>query len=143
MNSSALKPVLAAASAAGLAAWAGRFKRAFPAVAFFGGFLWDAFTLGSRITSLDLFLLLGYLLGAAGILHLAGPEDGSPLRRHLREPTGQPRPPAEPPGPPAEAAAGASAGRAAGGGPCSRRARSWPCNSSSAACSAPWSSSTS
>lgn len=53
---------------AGLSRLAFKARRAFPAVAFFGGFLWDAATLGTRITSLDLFLLLGYLVGAALIL---------------------------------------------------------------------------
>ncbi|MDB5104709.1 MAG: conserved rane protein of unknown function [Fibrobacteres bacterium] len=45
-----------------------RAKAAFPAVAFFGGFLWDAITLGRSITALDLYILLGYLLVAGGIL---------------------------------------------------------------------------
>ncbi|HKP96233.1 MAG TPA: DUF2914 domain-containing protein [Fibrobacteria bacterium] len=45
-----------------------RAKAAFPAVAFFGGFLWDAGTLGRSIQSLDLFILLGYLAAAGGIL---------------------------------------------------------------------------
>src|SRR4051812_42082273 len=45
-----------------------RAKAAFPAVAFFGGFLWDAVTLGRSIQSLDLFILLGYLSAAAVIL---------------------------------------------------------------------------
>jgi hypothetical protein len=64
-------------STARLPAWSGRFKAAFPAMAFFGGFLWDAFTLGRSITSLDLFLLLGYLAGAAGILLWLGRRAGS------------------------------------------------------------------
>jgi hypothetical protein len=45
-----------------------RAKAAFPAVAFFGGFLWDALTLGRSITGLDLYILLGYLLVAGGLL---------------------------------------------------------------------------
>ena len=49
-----------------------RFKAAFPAVAFFGGFLWDAITLGRSITSLDLFILLGYLVIAAILLIIMG-----------------------------------------------------------------------
>lgn len=68
MNSPLLKPLGMAASAAGLSLWTGRFKAAFPAMAFFGGFIWDAATLGRSITSLDLFLLLGYLVCAGGIL---------------------------------------------------------------------------
>ena len=43
-----------------------------PVVSFLGGFVWDAVTLGQTITSLDLFLLLGYLLGAAAILVALG-----------------------------------------------------------------------
>lgn len=77
MNASLAKPVVVAASAAGFSAWTGRFKRAFPAIAFFGGFLWDAVTLGTRITSLDLFLLLGYLVGAAGLLIGLGRQAGA------------------------------------------------------------------
>ena len=40
--------------------------------AFLGGFVWDALTLGQTIKSLDLFLLLGYLLGAMAILVAIG-----------------------------------------------------------------------
>lgn len=43
-----------------------------PAAFFIGGFLWDALTLGKNIKSTDLFILLGYLLGAAAILLLIG-----------------------------------------------------------------------
>ncbi len=43
-----------------------------PAVFFIGGFLWDAITLGRTITSLDLFILLAYLTGAALILVALG-----------------------------------------------------------------------
>ena len=39
---------------------------------FVGGFVWDALTLGRTIKSLDLFLLLGYLAGAAVILVALG-----------------------------------------------------------------------
>ena len=49
-----------------------RAKAAFPAVAFFGGFIWDAMTLGRSIQTLDLWILLGYLLAAAGLLVLMG-----------------------------------------------------------------------
>ena len=45
-----------------------RVKAAFPAVAFFGGFLWDAVTLGQSIQTLDLWILVVYLFAAAGIL---------------------------------------------------------------------------
>ncbi len=43
-----------------------------PAVFFVGGFVWDALTLGKTIKSVDLFLLLGYLIGAAAILVALG-----------------------------------------------------------------------
>jgi hypothetical protein len=43
-----------------------------PAVFFVSGFLWDALTLGRTITSLDLFILLAYLAGAAVILVALG-----------------------------------------------------------------------
>ncbi|HEX6161283.1 MAG TPA: DUF2914 domain-containing protein [Thermoanaerobaculia bacterium] len=43
-----------------------------PAIAFFGGFAWDAVTLGRSIKSTDLFILLGYLAGAAAILVALG-----------------------------------------------------------------------
>ncbi|GEM_PF-152025 len=45
-----------------------RAKAAFPAVAFFGGFIWDAATLGQSIQAFDLYSLLAYLLLAGGIL---------------------------------------------------------------------------
>jgi hypothetical protein len=43
-----------------------------PAVSFIGGFVWDAVTLGQKIQSVDLFILLAYLLGAAAILVMLG-----------------------------------------------------------------------
>lgn len=43
-----------------------------PAVFFIGGFLWDAVTLGQSIKSIDLWLLLAYLTGAATILVAIG-----------------------------------------------------------------------
>ena len=39
-----------------------------PAVFFIAGFVWDAVTLGRAIKSIDLFILLGYLIAAAAIL---------------------------------------------------------------------------
>lgn len=45
-----------------------RARAAFPAVAFFGGFFWDAATLGRSIQSLDLFILLAYLAAAGALL---------------------------------------------------------------------------
>ncbi|MHB0969863.1 MAG: DUF2914 domain-containing protein [Thermoanaerobaculia bacterium] len=53
----------------------GRFIRPYaPAVAFLGGFVWDALTLGREIKPLDLFILLAYYLGASVILVLLGRE---------------------------------------------------------------------
>lgn len=49
-----------------------RARRYAPAIAFFGGFAWDAVTLGRSIKSSDLFILLGYLAGAAAILVAIG-----------------------------------------------------------------------
>jgi hypothetical protein len=43
-----------------------------PAVSFVGGFVWDALTLGKSIKSVDLFILLAYLIGAAAILVALG-----------------------------------------------------------------------
>ena len=43
-----------------------------PAVFFIGGFAWDALTLGQTIKSVDLFILLAYLSGAAAILVALG-----------------------------------------------------------------------
>jgi hypothetical protein len=43
-----------------------------PAVFFIGGFLWDAITLGQSIKSIDLWILLAYLIGAAAILVAIG-----------------------------------------------------------------------
>lgn len=108
MASALLKSAAAASTRAGLSGWAFKAKRAFPAVAFFGGFLWDAATLGTRITSLDLFLLLGYLVGAALLLiwlgrRRAGSEadPGTSTQAALRSPlesAGEPPPnPSAPP----------------------------------------------
>lgn len=47
-------------------------RRYFPAVAFIGGFVWDALTLGNQIKPSDLFILLAYLAGAAAILTMIG-----------------------------------------------------------------------
>jgi hypothetical protein len=47
-------------------------RRALPAVAFFGGFLWDAITIGRKVGSADLWMLAGYLAVAAGILWFLG-----------------------------------------------------------------------
>jgi hypothetical protein len=68
MNASPSQTAFAAGAVTGFALWGMRLKRYFPALAFFGGFGWDAATLGRAITSLDLFLLLGYLVCAAGLL---------------------------------------------------------------------------
>ncbi|MCX5865666.1 MAG: DUF2914 domain-containing protein [Deltaproteobacteria bacterium] len=44
----------------------------FPALAFLGGFLWEVFTIGRSVEPLDLWILLGYLVGAAGLLWWLG-----------------------------------------------------------------------
>lgn len=49
-----------------------RARRVMPAVAFFGGFLWDAITIGRKVGTMDLWMLTGYLLTAAGILWFLG-----------------------------------------------------------------------
>jgi len=49
-----------------------RLRTLFPAIAFFGGFIWDALTIGRSVQFLDLWLLLGYLLAAAAILWWLG-----------------------------------------------------------------------
>lgn len=49
-----------------------RLKQAFPALAFFGGFLWDALTLGRSVGVMDLWLLSVYLLAAGGLLWWLG-----------------------------------------------------------------------
>lgn len=43
-----------------------------PVLAFFGGFLWDALTIGRLVTPSDLCILSGYLAGAAAILWWLG-----------------------------------------------------------------------
>lgn len=40
-------------------------RRLFPFVAFLGGFLWDALTIGRRVAAMDLWILGSYLLAAA------------------------------------------------------------------------------
>ncbi len=49
-------------------------RRYAPVAAFIGGFVWDALTLGRTIKPSDLFILLGYLAGAAAILVAIGRE---------------------------------------------------------------------
>jgi len=44
----------------------------FPAIAFFCGFLWDALTIGRSVAPSDLWILSGYLAGAASILWWLG-----------------------------------------------------------------------
>ena len=44
-------------------------QRLFPPLAFFGGFVWDALTIGQRVQAMDLWILGGFLLGA-GLLVL-------------------------------------------------------------------------
>lgn len=54
-------------TAAAQALWQ-RLQAALPALAFFGGFLWDALTLGRNVQALDLWILAAYLAGAALLL---------------------------------------------------------------------------
>lgn len=49
-----------------------RLRRVLPALAFFGGFLWDALTLGRSVAAMDLWILTAYLAAAAGILWFLG-----------------------------------------------------------------------
>lgn len=49
-----------------------RARRYAPAVFFLAGFVWDAITLGQVIKATDLFILLGYLIGAATIVVALG-----------------------------------------------------------------------
>jgi hypothetical protein len=51
---------------------AGRWRVFLPAAAFLGGFGWDVVTLGRRITSIDLVILIVYFVAAAAILVLIG-----------------------------------------------------------------------
>ena len=51
-----------------------RLRRYAPAAFFIAGFLWDALTLGRAIKPIDLWILLGYLAGAAAILIALGRE---------------------------------------------------------------------
>lgn len=43
-----------------------------PVIAFFAGFLWDALTIGRSVTPADLWILSGYLAGAAALLWWLG-----------------------------------------------------------------------
>jgi hypothetical protein len=47
-------------------------KNLLPVIAFFGGFLWDALTIGSQINPSDLWILAAYLLAAGLILYWIG-----------------------------------------------------------------------
>ena len=44
----------------------------FPAIFFFGGFLWDALTIGQNVAPLDLYIFGAYLSVAALILYVIG-----------------------------------------------------------------------
>lgn len=73
MTPSDLRPLIRALAERHRLAWnRATLKRAFPAIAFFGGFLWDALTLGRSVGALDLWILTGYLAGAAGLLWSLG-----------------------------------------------------------------------
>ncbi len=47
-------------------------KSYLPAIAFFGGFIWDALTIGRQVNYLDLWVLFGYLVAAGGMLWWLG-----------------------------------------------------------------------
>jgi hypothetical protein len=49
-----------------------KIKHYLPTIAFFGGFLWDAMTIGRKVAYSDLWILLSYLIGAALILWWLG-----------------------------------------------------------------------
>jgi hypothetical protein len=49
-----------------------RLRQAMPAVAFFGGFAWDALTIGRAVGPMDLWILVAYLAGAGGLLWFLG-----------------------------------------------------------------------
>jgi hypothetical protein len=49
-----------------------KLRRVLPVIAFFGGFLWDALTIGHSIHAIDLWLLTTYLVGAGGLLWFLG-----------------------------------------------------------------------
>ena len=51
-----------------VSAYFGKLRDYLPAVFFFAGFIWDALTIGKRVTASDLIIFAGYLLGAALIL---------------------------------------------------------------------------
>jgi hypothetical protein len=60
-----------------------RLLRYVPALSFIGGFAWDALTLGRSIKAVDLWILLGYLVGAATVLAVVGRLEESKLRSRL------------------------------------------------------------
>ncbi len=41
----------------------------FPVLFFFGGFAWDALTIGRHVAAFDLLILSAYLAAAAGIMY--------------------------------------------------------------------------
>ena len=49
-----------------------KFAAYFPVMFFFGGFLWDALTIGRSVAVQDLMIFAAYLLGAAIILYMIG-----------------------------------------------------------------------
>lgn len=51
-----------------------KYSKLMPALAFIGGFLWDALTIGSAITSLDLYMLFAYWLLAGGVMIILAKE---------------------------------------------------------------------
>lgn len=54
-----------------------KLRHAMPAAFFFGGFLWDALTIGRSVTPIDLWTLAAYLLGAGALLWYQGHRPGA------------------------------------------------------------------
>jgi len=54
-----------------------------PALAFFGGFVWDAITLGIRIKSSDLYIVMGYYFSAAICLVFIGRINSGGIAKYL------------------------------------------------------------
>lgn len=69
-----------------------RFEPFFPAIFFFGGFIWDALTIGRTVQALDLWTLAAYQLVAAGILWFLGRREFAAAQSPVVEPADKPQP---------------------------------------------------
>jgi hypothetical protein len=74
-----------------LSARLNQIQRTFPALAFFGGFLWDAITLGRSVGTLDLWILTGYLGIAAALLWWLGQRQAAPADVSAAPPPERPK----------------------------------------------------